>query len=357
MKKEIEKATEPTVAYVEESNELDNGVSFITDNTWEEDTKRWAMLMSETKNKAAEKEKSEIKGDKKKNTKKNASENNNSIMRSENASSAKLGSKEKSNDASKDRKGSLHQGHRKSTINTYVLKDAHAPDHVLLEMLLYFSIDRRDTNEIAHNLINRFGDFNRAIDAPIDLLKNEIDGVGDVSAQLIHLVSLIVHRYAEMNSNTLISKGSAVKTREDMARVFVPKFMGLEYERVCLMVLDSKNRIIFCDFINSGDLSSADIKTRVIMEKVLACGGSRIVVAHNHPSGNPEPSDADVAVTNNLRRTCEQFSVEVIDHIVVAGDKYASVFDTMAELYKVENVTKRLFAEHPNISAKGKKKK
>lgn len=247
--------------------------------------------------------------------------------------------------------GDIHKGHRERTLSTYLEADRPIPDHLLLEMLLYFSLPRVNTNEIAHELINRFGGLKKVLDAPISLIK-DVNGVGSHSAYLIRLVLVMARRYAELDSSLSALKGVKMKKREEFADVLVPKFFTLQDERVCLMILDNQNRLITCDFISSGDLHSADMNPRVIIEKVLACRGSKIVVAHNHPSGNVEPSEADVAVTLNLRKACDIFSIELIEHLVVSNGRYSSVFDTIKTLSSVETVSEWFFKSHSDITSK-----
>lgn len=243
----------------------------------------------------------------------------------------------------------VHKGHRERTRDTYLSGNVPIPDHMLLEILLYYSIPQVNTNVQAHRLIDNFGGLRRALDAPVDRLVG-VEGIGVKSAQLIHLVSLISHRYAELVALESLSKNETINSVQDLARIFIPKFMGLDIERVCLMVLDEKNKIIFCDFISEGNLDSADLEPDTVVKKATASCGKRIAIAHNHPSGNTEPTAADISATRNLKHACDLFSIEVLDHLVISGYEYSSVFETIAKLNNSETEQERFFARHPELT-------
>ena len=215
----------------------------------------------------------------------------------------------------------VHNEHRKRMKNQ-LLSGAfgdNTPSHVLLEMLLYFSIPRIDTNGLAHALLDRFGSIEGVIEASNEEIQS-VDGIGENTAALFQLLSLL-RRRVEIEESEKIHYFD-----ETLAREFLfTKLRNCPTEKVTLLCLDKTGRLVSYNEIGDGDLSSVNFD----MRKVLQCAANEktasVFICHNHPSGKPEPSRLDFEVTNNIKNTLLSIGIALIDHVVVAKDGYYSM--------------------------------
>lgn len=217
----------------------------------------------------------------------------------------------------------VHDGHRNRMKSRF--KDAGAnafDDHNLLEILLFYAVPRRDTNELAHALINRFGSYSAVLEASIDELMT-IDGIGESAAVLIKLVPEMNKRYMNRANADLMTVDSSSAAGE----YFLAKFAYETVEVAYAMYLDSKNRIISCREISRGVVNATNISIRVIVEQALACKASSVIIAHNHPDGSPVPSAEDELTTQKIKVALSTVGIRLADHIVVGGEHYVSFVD------------------------------
>lgn len=213
----------------------------------------------------------------------------------------------------------VHDGHRQRMKGRFREAGAAAfDDHNLLEMLLFYAVPRRDTNELAHKLINRFGTYSGVLEASIDELMS-VDGIGESAAVLIKLVPEMNKRYMQRsNDSDTISSASAA------GKYFVSKFAYETVEVAYAMFLDSKNRIIACREISRGVVNATEICIRAIAEQALACKATSVIIAHNHPDGIPVPSAEDELTTQKIKLALSTVGIKLADHIIVGGDQYVS---------------------------------
>jgi DNA repair protein RadC len=227
-------------------------------------------------------------------------------------------------DTDKTRKEHNHHGHRRRSLDHFLAQGLEGrADHNILELLLFFSIPRADTNNLAHSLIARFGSLSGVFDAPFDELV-KVKGIGYQSAALIKLVLAICRAYLEDKE----SGGVILASTADIGRYIRPKFIGRPRETVFLLCLDGRGRLLKCQQISEGTLDYAPIMVRTIVDIVVGVGASAIVLAHNHPQGFALPSDGDVGATLRLREALKPLGVRVQDHIIVAGDDFVSMRDS-----------------------------
>ena len=218
----------------------------------------------------------------------------------------------------------MHEGHRLRLKRRFLDSglDGFEP-HNVLELLLFYSIPRRDTNEIAHNLINAFGSLSNVFDASYEeLLK--VDGVGEASALLIKLVPAIGKKYI----NDRAKSGTVIRDTASVAEYLLPKFYGATNEIVMLVCMDNKNRVKNCSIISEGTVNFADVNYRKIMELALRCSSTAVILAHNHPQGLPVPSQSDVETTRSLMKLLNTVSIKLLDHIIIADGQYTSMADS-----------------------------
>ena len=217
----------------------------------------------------------------------------------------------------------VHDGHRQRMKSRFKEAGASAfDDHNLLEMLLYYAVPRRDTNELAHNLIQHFGSYPAVLEASIDELMT-VDGIGENAAVLIKLIP-------EMNKRYLLKTMANEKTIDSISKAgkyFVAKYAYETVEVAYAMFLDSKNRIISCREISRGVVNGTDISIRAIAEQALSCKATSVIIAHNHPDGMPVPSAEDELTTQKIKLALSTVGIRLADHIVVGGDKFISFAD------------------------------
>ena len=216
---------------------------------------------------------------------------------------------------------SIHDGHRQRLKNQFRESGLdNFYENQALELLLYFAIPRKDTNPIAHALLERFGSLAQVLEAPVEELR-QVPGVGEHAATFLHLITEISRYY-------MVSRNSQVKilpTMEDCARYLVPYFYGRRNETVFLLCLDAKCKVLACREIGEGNVNAAGISARKVMETALSLNASTVVLAHNHPSGVAVPSGEDVQTTRRIAMALDTVGIQLADHIVVADDDYVSM--------------------------------
>ena len=215
----------------------------------------------------------------------------------------------------------LHEGHRKRMKERFIKSglDDFAP-HNILELLLFYSIPRGDTNPVTHRLIDTFGSLSGVFDAtPEELAK--VDGVGENSAILISMIPQIARKYLEDKADTANIVGGC----SDIGAFLLPKFVGRTNEALMMVSIDNKNKIISCSVVAEGTVDSAKVSRRKIMEEAMKVKATRVILAHNHPCGVAVPSSEDVVMTKEIGRLFAQVGIELVDHIIVANDDYVSM--------------------------------
>lgn len=223
----------------------------------------------------------------------------------------------------------VHDGHRERMKESFKKGGLDAMSDVnALEVLLYYAIPRRDTNVIAHALLERFGSLTNVFDASIPELC-EIDGVGENCAVLLNLVPQIIKK--SMVSDT--EKTVYIRNSKEAGAYLAPRFAFERDEVAIALFLDAHSRIISCKEISRGVVNSVTIDPRKIAEIALKNKATSVVLAHNHPDSYALPSVADNAVTENLYRTLKAVDVTLKDHIIISGKDYISYSDSGAINY------------------------
>lgn len=215
----------------------------------------------------------------------------------------------------------VHRGHRQRLKKRFLEEGLDGfTDIQALELLLFYSIPRQDTNPIAHQLLEHFGSLSQVLDAPVEELMG-IEGIGEGSALLLHLIN-------EMGRSYLTDRAQREKilpTIEDCARYMQPFFYGRTTEMVYLLCLDAKCKVLSCKKVGEGSVNSAGISVRKVVETALREGASVVVLAHNHPSGIALPSGEDIQTTRRIAAGLQSVEIQLADHIVVADDDYVSM--------------------------------
>ncbi len=214
----------------------------------------------------------------------------------------------------------LHEGHRKRVKARYLAEGMDAfEDHQVLEFLLFYSIQIRDTNELAHKLIKEFGTLAGLFEAdPKDICKR--CGVSENTAILISLIPSLSRRYFRGKWGNKPQINSSSKAGE----YAVSLFAGRTYEAFYVICLDSQNRVNYAALVHEGTINEAPVYPRLIVETSLRHQANGVILAHNHPGGSLKPSTADIEVTKKIYIALNAIGINVIDHVIVAGDKYFS---------------------------------
>ncbi|MDD2212889.1 MAG: DNA repair protein RadC [Clostridia bacterium] len=214
----------------------------------------------------------------------------------------------------------IHQGHRQRVKARYLKEglDAFA-DHQVLEMLLFYCIPMRDTNELAHKMIREYGSLAYLFEADPQDIANRCK-VSENTALLVSLIPSLARRYfkGKWGDKPILDNSSKAG---DYA---LSLFTGRIYEVFYVICLNSQNRVNYAALVHEGTINEAPVYPRIIVETALRHQANSIILAHNHPGGSLQPSSADIQITRKIMTAVEALSIKVVDHIIVAGDKYYS---------------------------------
>ena len=218
----------------------------------------------------------------------------------------------------------VHDGHRdrlKSRFAEHGLESFN--DINALELLLFYAIPRKDTNVMAHDLVDRFGSLSGVFAASLREL-TEVPGIGENTALLIKLVPQMMKKCQLSKVNDI----RVFRSSNDLGRFLVPRFMDERDELALLLCLDSRKSLICCRVLNRGVVNAVDITVRRLVELALKNKAASLVLAHNHPDGIALPSREDEAFTRKAGEALRLMGMELVDHIIVAGDRYFSMRDS-----------------------------
>lgn len=215
----------------------------------------------------------------------------------------------------------IHHGHR-SRLKEQFQKEGldNFTEVQALELLLFPIIPRKDTNPIAHGLLNQFGSFAQVLEAPVEELK-KVEGVGEATALYLHMI-LDAGRYYQISRS---KHTKILSSLEKCGEYLVSFFYGKRVENIYLLCLDAKCMVLSCKKIGEGSVNSAGLSIRKIVEMALAANASAVVLAHNHPSGLAIPSEEDIMTTRKVAAALRAVDVQLVDHIVVADNDYVSM--------------------------------
>ena len=215
----------------------------------------------------------------------------------------------------------IHKGHRQR-LKTRFLEEGldNFSDIQVLELVLFYCIPQRDTNPIAHDLLNRFGTLSQVLEAPVEELV-KVSGISENAAVLLKLIT-DVGRYYLVNRS---QQFTVLPTLDACANYLVPHFFGRRVETVFLLCLDAKCKVLCCKEVGEGSVNSAGISIRKIVEMALGANATSVVLAHNHPSGVAIPSQEDIQTTRRLAAALHAVEIHLADHIIVADDDHISL--------------------------------
>lgn len=214
----------------------------------------------------------------------------------------------------------LHKGHRMRVKERYLKEGLDSfQDHQVLELLLFYAIPMKDTNELAHLMIKEFGSLPLLFEARPEEIAKRCKVTENV-AILVSLIPSLARRYFQGKWGDKPVLDSSKKAGE----YAVTLFTGRTYEVFYLICLDTQNRVIHAALVHEGTINEAPVYPRIIVETALRHQAHSIILAHNHPGGSLNPSRADIDVTQRIKTALNPIDIKVIDHILVAGTRYMS---------------------------------
>jgi DNA repair protein RadC len=193
------------------------------------------------------------------------------------------------------------------------------PDYELIELIQFRAMPRRDTKPLAKALLARFGSFAEAVNAPEELLR-QVPGIGEAAITELKLVRAAALRLVrgEVLERPVLSSWSQVL---DYCRAS----MGFEArEQFRILFLDKKNRLIADEVQQRGTVDHTPVYVREVVKRALELSASAIILVHNHPSGDPTPSRADIDMTREIVSAARPLGVVIHDHIIVGRQGHAS---------------------------------
>jgi len=220
----------------------------------------------------------------------------------------------------------VHDGHRqrlKKRFAEYGLDNFE--DINAIELLLFYAVPRRDTNTLAHALIDRFGGLCQVLEAPVSELM-KVDGVGENTALLLKLIPQVSRRY--QISKNKCGNETILSSTMQAGNYILPLFMFETSEVAYLICLDSKCKVICCKKLSQGVVNAAEVSVRRIVEIALNNQAVSVIMAHNHTCGLALPSREDEMTTQQIAAALATVGIALKDHIIVAGEDYISFADS-----------------------------
>jgi len=190
----------------------------------------------------------------------------------------------------------------------------------MLELILFRAIPQRDLKPLAKTLLERFGSFAEVISAPPQRLA-EVDGIGEAAITELKVVEAAAQRLAKgkVKSRTVLSSWSAVLDYVRAAQAFAEK------EQFRILFLDKKNQLIADEVQQEGTVDHTPVYPREVVKRALELSATAVILVHNHPSGDPTPSQADIEMTRQIASVAKPLGVQLHDHIIVGKEGNASL--------------------------------
>lgn len=228
----------------------------------------------------------------------------------------------------------IHKGHRQRVLKELVefgISEDVRP-HKVLEAILFFTIPRKDTSELAYIVWEYFGrSFTRVMEASVEELvassqtdRKDIPKISEYTARHIKSIMEIAKYYYREKAK---EEKWTLNRREGAVFLF-KNLVDKNVETVYMLCLDNTNRFLACPKLSEGDEFEASVSPRTLIKKVTQIGATKVLIAHNHPRGNALPSEADLITTRRLAVALSGIGARLIDHIIVADKDFVSIRDS-----------------------------
>jgi len=215
----------------------------------------------------------------------------------------------------------MHEDHRKRVRQRFVSAGLQSfPPHNVLELLLFYSIPRQDTNEIAHRLMNHFGSLTGVLDAPMEELC-KVKGIGENSATHIMLVAQLAKRYFAEQAKEKKSFASSAA----LHTYAISLFAGEKNESAFMLCLNNACQLLHCSQVSLGTKYAVSLDNRTLLETAFRYNATKVVLAHNHSNGLASPSKNDISRTESAMKLFSDVQIQLLDHLIVAGGECFSM--------------------------------
>ena len=220
-----------------------------------------------------------------------------------------------------EQKKSIHAGHRERIRNRLKNEGLTSfSEHEVLELLLTYAIPRIDVNPLAHELIARFGRLSNVLEAdPSELL--QVKGMGENAALLLTMMPQLV-RYYQMNA---LGERPVIINTADAKAYCAPLFVGAHEEHIYMVCLNQKGNVLHLSLLQTGTIDEVPLYPRTVVETALRHNAHSVILAHNHPSGAAQASQADIDTTKNIAFALQAIGIKLSDHLIFAGGESYSM--------------------------------
>ena len=244
----------------------------------------------------------------------------------------------------KDELTNAHRGHRLRMKQRFLREGVeHMEAHEAIELLLYYALPYRDTNELGHRLVNQFGSVQNVLTAAYaDLLK--VEGVTPHIATLLTLCGDLSMRCIR----ECYCPGTQLYTDEDFVELLIPWFTGEKTESVVMISMDNRHKVINTTRLFRGSVNSSQFNNRIAIQQALQDNATLVAIAHNHPNGFAFPSHADLATTIKFVEVLASVDIRLVDHLVISDDdavsmaatrEFMPIFDVNTPLHKMRTLS------------------
>lgn len=229
-----------------------------------------------------------------------------------------LTNREKSHQSNKEHPSA---GHRKRLRERFLQSGLSGfLDYEIVELLLTLGTPRKDCKQMAKEAIKNFGGLRDVLDASYEELQ-KVKGVGPSNAFGLKLFQAVSERLAREQIQEKIAMNSPKAVAD-----YLQKFIGLEKkEHFVMLSIDARNNLTKISDISVGSLNASIVHPREVFKEAIQASAAQIIIAHNHPSGDPEASPEDVALTRRLAEAAKIIGIELLDHIIVTKDNFLSL--------------------------------
>lgn len=216
-----------------------------------------------------------------------------------------------------------HANHRQRVRDSFRKTDPlQLPDRSLVEMLLFYSIPRKDTNEIAGALMEKYGSLANILSASYEELM-ATEGMGESSALLMKILPEISRRYVDKSAPVV-----SLAEPDELMKYISDRLKGCDKEIMIMLCLDPFGKAVDCITLGEGDTTEVTVDKRDVLEGAFRADADSVILAHNHPQGEAAPSPEDIELTKELSRLLAETGIKLSDHIIVCKEDILSLKST-----------------------------